>query len=74
VSGKTSERIIDCLQQGLVTSATVMANMPDFERAAAHAQGLGLERQIGVHPNFDAGPAVSVIQGIASGLVDTAGL
>ena len=39
---ETSDRIIDCLEKGIVTSATIMANMPDFERAAARIEALGL--------------------------------
>jgi predicted glycoside hydrolase/deacetylase ChbG (UPF0249 family) len=51
LSPDTTESIITCLERGELTSVSIMANMPDTERAAAFAAAHP-EHDWGVHLNF----------------------
>jgi len=44
--------VLEALAQGLVTRATVMANMPGFEEACELAHRQGFDSQIGIHVNL----------------------
>jgi predicted glycoside hydrolase/deacetylase ChbG (UPF0249 family) len=48
-SAATNAAIAEAFQQGLVTTASVMANMPGFEEACELAHLHGLRNQLGVH-------------------------
>ena len=50
-SDDTVDAILDCFQQGTVTSASIMANMPATSRALAFARGHP-EHSFGVHLTF----------------------
>ena len=51
--------IIDAFRQGLISSATLMANMPAFEEACALAREGGLQGRIGLHFNLTYGRPLS---------------
>ena len=51
--------IIDALERGRITAASIMANGACFEQAVEMAHARGLAKSIGVHVVFDEGPPVS---------------
>ena len=51
--------IINAFQQGLISSATLMANMPAFQEACALAREHGLQGRIGLHFNLTYGRPLS---------------
>jgi len=55
--------IVEAFQKGLVSSATIMANMPGFDEAIDLARRYGLLRCIGLHLNITQGtPMTSAIR------------
>jgi len=55
--------IVTCFDRGLISSATIMANMPGFDEACALAKSRGLTNCIGVHLNLTEGlPLTAAIQ------------
>ena len=55
--------IVTCFDRGLISSATIMANMPAFDDACALAKSSGLTNCIGVHLNLTEGfPLVADLQ------------
>lgn len=59
LSAEENRTIIRAFQQGLISSATLMANMPAFEEACALARKHGLEGRIGLHFNLTYGRPLS---------------
>lgn len=55
----TNRRIIDCFEQGLISSATVMANMPGFNEVVQWWESQEKKPGLGVHLNLDEGEPVS---------------
>lgn len=55
LSETVNEAITQCFETGLITSATLMANMPAFEAACRSASERGWTDCIGVHLNFSEG-------------------
>lgn len=69
-SGPGRDRgIFCCFEEGIVTSASLLANGPNFVAAAREARQLGLP--LGVHLNLSEGEALT---GAISGLTDSAGM
>ncbi len=54
-----NQRIIDCFEKKLISSATVMVNMPGFEAVLDWYQSRTEKPKLGVHLNLDEGPALS---------------
>jgi predicted glycoside hydrolase/deacetylase ChbG (UPF0249 family) len=54
-----TDGIADCLDAGVVTSTTILSNMPDTERALRMAAERSRERSFGVHLNLCEGPALT---------------
>jgi hypothetical protein len=54
-----NRRIIDCFEKNLISSATVMVNMPGFEEVVDWYQSGAEKTKLGVHLNLDEGPALS---------------
>lgn len=59
LSSDENRTIISAFQQGLISSATLMANMPAFEEACALARQHGLQGRIGLHFNLTYGRPLS---------------
>ena len=59
LSQDENRTIIDAFQQGLISSATLMANMPAFVEACALAREQGLLGRIGLHFNLTYGRPLS---------------
>lgn len=55
----TNGRIIDCFEQGLISSATVMANMPCFNEIMQWWESQEKKPKLGIHLNLDEGKPVS---------------
>jgi predicted glycoside hydrolase/deacetylase ChbG (UPF0249 family) len=55
LSRQVNEAILQAFKKGLISSATIMANMPAFEEAAQLARQNHLQRRIGLHLNFTSG-------------------
>lgn len=55
----TNQRIIACFERGLISSATVMANMPGFEEVAEWYSVQSVKPRLGIHLNMDEGPPLS---------------
>lgn len=51
----TSDAIMQAFRSGYITQATVMANMPDCERAVNEARAAGFGARIGLHINLTDG-------------------
>ncbi len=61
-SAVVNRAILDCFQKGLISSTTIMANMPGFDEAVELALAKGLQQNIGVHLNLtDGEPLVSAL-------------
>lgn len=58
-SAIANQRIIDCFEKNLISSATVMVNMPGFEEVIDWYQSRTEKPKLGVHLNLDEGPAIS---------------
>lgn len=58
-SAIANQRIIDCFEKNLISSATVMVNMPGFEDVLDWYQSKTEKPKLGVHLNLDEGPALS---------------
>jgi predicted glycoside hydrolase/deacetylase ChbG (UPF0249 family) len=54
-SSNVNRAILESFERGLVTSATIMANMAGFEEACAMLRARGLEDRVGVHLNVAEG-------------------
>jgi predicted glycoside hydrolase/deacetylase ChbG (UPF0249 family) len=55
MSRQVNEGILRAFEKGLISSATIMANMPAFEEACQLVHHHGLERRIGLHLNLTSG-------------------
>lgn len=64
----TNTAVFELVEAGMLTSTSVMSNMPDYEEVAALKEKIG----IGVHLNLTVGSPVSEVRGIPS-LVDEEG-
>ena len=58
-SSDVNRAILYCFDQGLISSASIMANMPAFEEACSLVRAGGFEDRIGVHLNLTQGRALS---------------
>jgi len=58
-SSDVNDAIVASLEQGLTTSATIMANMPAFADASVAVREHGLQDRIGVHLNLTEGQPLS---------------
>lgn len=58
-SSTANEAISQSFERGLITSATIMANMPSFSEAGAMARANGLQDRIGVHLNLTEGRPIT---------------
>ena len=66
-SAVVNRAILDCFQKGLISSTTIMANMPGFDEAVELALAKGLQQNIGVHLNLtDGEPLVSALRSNSS--------
>lgn len=54
-SDRENEAIVTCFQEGVISSTTLMANMPGFESACVLARSHQLCHHIGVHINLTEG-------------------
>ncbi len=54
-SSLVNRAVVECMSSGLVTNATIMANMPGFVEACDLAHDHGFEDRIGVHLNLSEG-------------------
>jgi len=54
-SRQTNEAILQAFEKGLISSATIMANMPAFEEACQLVHQHHLQRRIGLHLNLTSG-------------------
>lgn len=72
-SSTVNRAILSCFRQGLISSTTIMANMPGFDEAVELAKKNGLQHSVGVHLNLTEGePLCSDLQNNPS-LCDDAG-
>ena len=55
----TNACIIDCFKRGLISSATVMVNMPGFSQVQEWYHLQIQKPKLGIHLNLDEGPALS---------------
>jgi chitin disaccharide deacetylase len=63
MSAETNRAIVEAFQRGVISSTTVMANMPGFEEACELARRYRLSGKIGVHLNLTEGrPLTEPIQ------------
>lgn len=58
-SPRVNEAIFEAFRRGLITSASVMSNMPAFDEACSTIRALGLQGRIGVHLNLTQGEPLS---------------
>jgi hypothetical protein len=66
LSASVNEAIVRSFEQRLISSTTIMANMPAFEEACEIARSRGLVGKIGLHINLvDGPPLTSAIQKFA---------
>lgn len=63
-SQRTNRAILQAFEKGLISSATIMANMPWFEEACQLVRQHKLQRRIGLHLNFTSGKPLTL--GVAS--------
>jgi predicted glycoside hydrolase/deacetylase ChbG (UPF0249 family) len=54
-SSSVNQAILLAFQDGLISSATLMANMPGFAEACEMSHQYGLERRLGIHLNISEG-------------------
>jgi predicted glycoside hydrolase/deacetylase ChbG (UPF0249 family) len=59
MSDAVNSGIVEAFRQGLVSSASLMANMPDFSAAVDAAHEEGLSDRLGVHLNLTEGIALT---------------
>jgi len=59
ISAPVNRAIVDCFENGWISSATLMANMPGFEQACDMIQQLELHGRIGQHLVATEGPALT---------------
>ncbi len=63
MSSAVNRAILTCFQRRLISSATIMANMPAFEEACSLAIANGLTESIGIHVNLTDGvPLVAEVR------------
>lgn len=55
ISEEVNHAILTCFQEGVISSATIMANMPAFEQACHLAAQNNLFKSIGIHINISEG-------------------
>ena len=55
LSKRVNDAIFQAFAQGLISSATIMANMPAFKEAARLVRQFRLQRKIGLHLNLTSG-------------------
>jgi predicted glycoside hydrolase/deacetylase ChbG (UPF0249 family) len=55
LSTETNAAVVEAFEKGLISSATIMANMPGFEEAARLAREKHLRGRIGLHLNLTSG-------------------
>lgn len=65
--------IVSCFRRGLISSATIMANMPGFEEACAFAASNELKDRIGIHLNLTEGQPLVPELRMNSSLCDASG-
>ncbi len=59
MSLSVNRAILLAFEQGLISSASIMVNMPGFDDACGLAHGHKLEERIGIHVNLTEGPALT---------------
>lgn len=72
-SQRTNRAIMRAFEKSLISSTTVMANMPAFEEACQMARGHHLERSVGLHLNFTLGKPLTPGIAACRGLCDADG-
>jgi len=60
ISRPINRAILDAFERRLISSATIMANMPGFDDACRLIHEHGLRQRIGLHLNFTSGTPLSV--------------
>jgi predicted glycoside hydrolase/deacetylase ChbG (UPF0249 family) len=73
MSRPINEAILQAFEKGLISSATIMANMPAFEEACQLVHKHDLHRRIGLHLNFTEGRPLSTDILGCSGFCDASG-
>lgn len=53
LDAQTNERIISCFEDGLISSASIMANGPGYAEALRWAKGAGRQYALGLHLTLD---------------------
>lgn len=72
-SSTVNRAILSCFRQGLISSTTIMANMPGFDEAIDMTLSNGLQSNVGVHLNLtDGEPLLPAVRSNAS-LCDESG-
>jgi predicted glycoside hydrolase/deacetylase ChbG (UPF0249 family) len=66
--------ILRAFEAGLISSATIMANMPGFDQACKFVREHGLHRRVGLHLNFTAGSPLSADIARCPNWCDTSGI
>lgn len=59
ISSRCNEAAVACFEEGLISSATIMANMPGFEEASTLAHQYKLTSNVGIHMNLTEGQPLS---------------
>jgi predicted glycoside hydrolase/deacetylase ChbG (UPF0249 family) len=59
ISEHVSRDIARCFEAGVISSTTIMANMPFFVGAVALAKDQGFANRVGIHLNLTAGPPLT---------------
>jgi predicted glycoside hydrolase/deacetylase ChbG (UPF0249 family) len=73
ISPLVNRAILRAFEAGLISSATIMANMPGFEQACKFVRQNGLQRRVGLHLNFTAGAPLSAAIARCPKWCDTSG-
>jgi predicted glycoside hydrolase/deacetylase ChbG (UPF0249 family) len=73
MSREVNEGIVQAFEKGLISSATIMANMPAFEGACELVRHYKLQRRIGLHLNLTSGRPLSAEIAASPRFCDTEG-
>jgi hypothetical protein len=73
LSRSVNQAILQAFERGVISSATIMANMPAFEEACQLTRERGLNHRIGLHLNFTEGRPLSAAIADCPGFCDASG-
>ncbi|MDP9052699.1 MAG: ChbG/HpnK family deacetylase [Acidobacteriota bacterium] len=73
MSGRINKAIILSFEQHLISSATIMANMPEFQEACSLIRQYCLQGKIGLHLNFTSGMPLTATASNCPRLCDAGG-